>query len=911
MALDAERIIDLAPSDQFGLIDRYLPDPYRRALSRDGDPMAGLTRVTREALRRALSELESVQRSRALAFFNDLSDGALLGALHDQSPWPEDTIDSFRDRLTRVSALAMRGAATADRLLMLAAIACDATRLSSGDGAQLLGPRADYAFSLVQRGPDGAETIHSFAGLNDAGQCRRFVRKNDGSAVFPVDVFDAPLRRFETDITPISEPDGGPDQGFRFVLNNPGSETLAGLTMSDPVIWPDPYFEVTAGDAPFGPFAFVNVHSGQTICVNRTIAAGGSLTIDTRQMAWSHGDKDHSALGRLTCLGDKQAVYAGFGLTLDDHRFGNGPIGPLVSLRAKDRIAFSGQKWTAPISATALSDDMDLIMPSLLGEGQTQWRMIQLSDDTPASSDIHEARFCVVPQDADIQVKAHWYARRPGEFCLSVPQAALAPDMTGPLAHRKVWLDDMVERFKLGGTVRISQDLLLTEFEGFEETTELTLTSKVAASDVVLLTDPLELRDKVQPADTIEVLEGQSFEGLSALTLKDEVQITKTDVAADVLVSSVEPADRISISAGLPADFTSSVAPTDDVTVLPELSFSLRDSVIPTTDVSVADDDTRPNDLVSVLVPQDRVDVREALPAQFRSGTQPTDSVTLLPEVGVDFRADPASPLDFVDVTNDDVAPDTLTSVLGPNDDVVITPGLPADFDGQVMPTDEVVILPEVGLTFADAPVPIDDVTVVEDTANAGPFVSGLDPTDRVLVTAGLPSDLGSSMTPTDFVTVIPEVSLEWRDPIAPIDDATVVPGVVDIALPPSKLQPDDRITVAPEPHPDLVSSARPTDTIVIDPGSAPNDGGTDADDDDDDDDGGSTPGGGVIFDGGGDGFNEGNVALPFVTPIGGLSLRRSVLRQPPQLNLGSSVQATDRITIRTRPNRRRQRRRR
>uniref|UniRef100_A0AAN0MCL4 Uncharacterized protein n=1 Tax=Yoonia rhodophyticola TaxID=3137370 RepID=A0AAN0MCL4_9RHOB len=126
MALDAETVIDLAPAGQFGLIDRYLPDPYRRALNNDGDALASLTRTMRGTLRRAGAEIEAVQRSRALAFFNDLTDGRLLGALHDQAPWPEDDVPTFRDRLTRVAGLAMRGAATSDRLLNLAAIACGA-----------------------------------------------------------------------------------------------------------------------------------------------------------------------------------------------------------------------------------------------------------------------------------------------------------------------------------------------------------------------------------------------------------------------------------------------------------------------------------------------------------------------------------------------------------------------------------------------------------------------------------------------------------------------------------------------------------------------------------------------------------------------------------------------------------------
>lgn len=818
MPVTAERIVDLAPASQFGLIDRYLPDPYRRALTRDGDAMAGLTRVTRGALRRALSELEAVQRSRALEFFNDLSDGALLGALHDQSPWPEDTTDSFRDRLTRVSALAMRGAATADRLLMIAAIACDATRLKSGPGAGMFGPREAYDFSISRKGPGGAENKISFVGQNDPGQSRRFVEKHDGSAVFPVDVFDAPLRRFAADVTPIFGPDGMPDHDFRFVLDNPGSETLAGLEGLDPVLWPDPYFEVTAGAAPFGPFALVNTKTAQTVFVNRRIAAGGSLTIDTRQMAWSHAETGQSELAKFTCLGTKDAVYAGFSLTLDDYGFGAGPLGPMMSLRPKSRVSFTGEKAMAPPVAADLTPDKDLTIPSMLGQGRSHWRIVQLDGGSPTNGDIHDARFRFVPGAADIKVSAYWYARRPGEFTLAVPDTAIAVDMTGPLPHRVGWLDQMVERFKLAGTVQIPQELLFAQFSGFEKTTELTLTSGAVARDGLIVTDPLEMRDAVAPVDAIGVLEGQSFAAASAVAMKDAIDVVATDRALDFTASVLRPGAAVNVASGLPTDFVSRLAPRDDVTVLPELSFAWRDVITPTEVTEVTDTDARPDPWLSTLRPEDRVVVQPGLPVDFFATLAPRDDVTVLPEVGVGFATSAPTLVDTIVVIDEDVAPDALRSALRPGDGVDVTPGLPADFVSTLVPDDDVAVLPELSMVFDSAGLPTGDATVVVTGLAPDPLISTAAPGDTFTITPGLPGDFVGHVAPTDSVEVLPEIGFDSTSTTQPGDAVVVTDDNVPLDGFATPTRPVDTVDVTPGLPSDFSTTVRPSDAVVLIP---------------------------------------------------------------------------------------------
>ena len=84
MTLTAEQIRALAPAPGYRQIDRYIPDPYRRALGDTRTPLAVLTKSWRDGLKRLDHELGLVQRSRSVRFFSDLDDGGRLGALHDQ-----------------------------------------------------------------------------------------------------------------------------------------------------------------------------------------------------------------------------------------------------------------------------------------------------------------------------------------------------------------------------------------------------------------------------------------------------------------------------------------------------------------------------------------------------------------------------------------------------------------------------------------------------------------------------------------------------------------------------------------------------------------------------------------------------------------------------------------------------------
>ncbi len=624
MTLDAARRADLAPADNFSLIDRFLPDPYRRALSREGDPMAALTRAGREALRRSLNELEAVQRSRAVGFFDDLTDGRLLGALHDQAPWPEDDTETFRARLLAVSALAMRGAATAERMLALCALAGTGAAFPRGSIAAPIAPNTDYSFELRSRDAEGNEQVQALSGRTADGQTRQYFQKPATGGLFAVDVFDAPLRRHEAEISPL------PGTDFQFVLDNPASETLPGLDGTEPVLWPDPVFTITAGAQPFGPFALVQTGSAQVLVVNRVLDPGATLHVDPRRMAWDHEATGSTSLGRFRCRGEKQALYAGYSLSADDHVFAppaeTTPTGPLLILRGKAGVTYTGALPGGPPVDPARLGAEPLEMPSLLGDGRSQWRVIEIGG---SGDDIHAAQFAPVPSDTDVRFKAHWFGRRPGEFAIAIPDSALAPDQGGPLTHRARWLDGMIERFKLAGTVRIAQALLFSEAELIAGRTELFLSDRARPVDALETDLPAFVESVVRPVDTITLLPHVEIEAVSVAVPVDAITFTDADLLLGALVSRVAPVDGIGVAEGLLPEFRSVVSPLDAMTLLPRLEISTIETVRPSTVFAL--------------------EMTTADLGALRSVAGPVDAMTLLPELRFDLP-DSAAPRDRVDV---------------------------------------------------------------------------------------------------------------------------------------------------------------------------------------------------------------------------------------------------------------------
>ncbi|WP_373635734.1 hypothetical protein [Yoonia sp. SS1-5] len=778
MALDAETVIDLAPAGQFGLIDRYLPDPYRRALNNDGDALASLTRTMRGTLRRAGAEIEAVQRSRALAFFNDLTDGRLLGALHDQAPWPEDDVPTFRDRLTRVAGLAMRGAATSDRLLNLAAIACGAAPLTRTSGANLILPETDFSFVITRQGPDNTTETTSFMGTTGEAQTRRYFEKAASGRVFPIDVYDAPMRLHQQDITPLPGPE------YQFVIDNPASENLGGLDGTDPIRWPDPIFTITAGAQPFGPFAFVNIHQAQVVIVNRRLAPGATLEVSIRDMAWSHAEAGSTTIDDFTCFGTKEALYAGFALSANDHIIPSGgpeaAIGPLMSVRRAENLTFTGAEADEAPDMGDFAEASPLALPSFLGEGRTQWRLLSIAPNAPSDVEIHNAQFAAVPSDADITLSARWFGRRPGEFAVDLPPNALAPNSDGPLTHREIWLDAMIERFKLGGTVRIARDQLFSPMADFVGALELDLASGTTPADIFELDNALVFEDTLAPRDSVSILPTISFDGISALVPTDEIEVIDAQINTDVLVSIGRPGDAMTLTEGLPPAFRSNVVPTDSVSILPRLEFDGTSAAIPADEVDLDPTTVAPDALISTVQPTDIVTVTVGLPPILSSGVTPTDSVSILPRLEFEATSN-AGPQDGVDIVDTTLRPDDLTSGTAPSDAIELRAGLPPALTSAVVPTDSIVVDPgavpqrePVVFRFGSAVVPTDTVGV-DPGARPQPaqpvrfaFRSNLRTGDEVSI------DPGRRPTPIDPRIPIPGPGPIF-DPVRPVVD--VRPG--------------------------------------------------------------------------------------------------------------------------------------
>lgn len=477
--LSPEILRALAPAPGFKRVDRFLPDPYRRALHDPRTPMAVVTKASRDTLKRADFDLEQLQRSRAVEYFTDLSDGAALGALHEQTPWPEEDTESFRTRLRMVSVLALQGAASARRMLALIGLACSADLLA--------------AFSYRPDDPTYSHTHNgqTQAGSIELGQTLGLFAKPDGGSLFAADVLDAPLRLYTQTATPLSRPE------YVFELQNPAFKTLSGVLGDAERLYPDPVFDFEA-EQPIGPFALIQVdpsrltHAPRVIAVNRKMRAGERLTVDVAAMRWDHSDSPTpTSLGWITSAGDKAALYAGLSeiasfQSLFDNEPGDPAAGYALDVRGAAQLDWTGRLVDEMVNKGAIPQGSGtaLQMPALLGDGKTRWHVIEIGK--PANSgrtDILEARFSPLPRTAKLRITARWAGRRAGEFALRFDETELALDQSGPLAHRSHWLDTMINRFKLAGTIRVTP---LPE-DAFAELplpeVELELSSKTALTD--------------------------------------------------------------------------------------------------------------------------------------------------------------------------------------------------------------------------------------------------------------------------------------------------------------------------------------------------------------------------------------------------------------------------------------------
>ncbi|MEM0987407.1 MAG: hypothetical protein AAGK00_00900 [Pseudomonadota bacterium] len=559
MTLTAAQIRALAPAPGYRKIDRYMPSPYRRALDDKKTPMAALTKSWRDGLKRVDHELSMVQRSRAVAFFGDLDDGGRLGALHDQTPWPEEDVEAFRIRLAELARLAVAGAASARRMLSLIGLATGARLINVVPAS-----KADYSVAH-----DGT----TLSGTKGQGQTRGFfVKPGEDGAFFTGDVFDAPERLFHQDAQLIR----GPNYTFR--LRNAAAAGIPDILGNGSRDYPYPVFRLEAGET-VGPLMLIQsfddppLLAPRAIVINRTLRAGSILDIDVAGMAWNHDEGTTTTIGPWLLNGKKEALYAGLTEVAGwRSRFDNEPgepaAGYAMTLRAKAGLEFDGALDDLMIDKGAIAADAKIQMPSLLGQGRSLWRVVRILPDSDGSRDIMNARFEPLPRDTKLKISARWLGRRAGEFAVYVEDKYLDLAINGPLPDRAAWLDAMVDRFKLAGTVRVapavgelfagqSETALQMTFEsGAEVSAEVDIEpwgefeSTIKIEDSVIIADelPLDFGDTtVQLSDALEVTaERQDLVLESDARVEDAIELEVTGETA--LESGVDLSDSIELT---------------------------------------------------------------------------------------------------------------------------------------------------------------------------------------------------------------------------------------------------------------------------------------------------------------------------------------------------------------------------
>ena len=548
MTLTAEQIRALAPAPGYKQIDRYLPDPYRRALSDRKTPLGTVTRSWRDGLKRLDHELGLVQRSRSVAFFTDLDDGARLGAMHAQVPWEEEDTEAFRTRLAEVARLAAAGAASARRMLLLVGLATGSELIQTIRPDRNAGTDrkdADDQPLIEDRTIRYGETV--IVDVTGQGQTRGYFKKPDIPGVdgapdtpgtlFHADVIDAPDRLIEQDAKRLP----GPNYIFR--LRNTASASLPTLLGGGERTYPDPVFRFEAGED-IGPLMLVQTFNDspkrapRAIVINRRMRTGSVLDIDVAAMEWNHDAGAATFIGPWLLEGSKQALYAGMTeLATVRSRFDNEPgdlaAGYALTLRNNAGLEFTGGLDDTMVDKGPIPPGT-IEMPSLLGLGFSLWRVLRILPDPDGSTDIHDARFEPLPSETDLKISARWTGRRAGEFAVAVEDQYLDTATNGPLPHRLVWLDEMITRFKLAGTVRVHPQLENLFAGQSTPALQMDLASGAIVETLLDIDSWGEFDVPVTTDDALEIFLELPVDFDSGAELSDEVEIINEGAVVDV-----------------------------------------------------------------------------------------------------------------------------------------------------------------------------------------------------------------------------------------------------------------------------------------------------------------------------------------------------------------------------------------
>ncbi|MFC5704142.1 hypothetical protein ACFPVX_22880 [Cohnella faecalis] len=313
-------------SIQQDLIFRMLPSQFRKSDESSliyqlcwalGFPLGGLDRLGRRVL-----------KSRYLDSVSDIADAARLALPFGEPPWPQDTIDEYRERLQSYIPLFLQGALSAERIILLTALAYGGT----ADTIALPNP-----YNLPDRPANEANVT--------TGRITAVVRDGSGKpsvVAFTAAVIERPEQaRQQYTVAPTAEQS-------TWVIDGDGSFS--------------PVIDITAGANPLVAPILAQRDTGFLLLVNRIIPPGGTIRIDTAASAVRDFGGSPSSDGPVLMPdGTAPPLLCGTGAILDDERSNK--------LSESDGTPLRLVHWSAAKIESA----------PLLPKGTSSWRLLQVA----------------------------------------------------------------------------------------------------------------------------------------------------------------------------------------------------------------------------------------------------------------------------------------------------------------------------------------------------------------------------------------------------------------------------------------------------------------------------------------------------------------------------------------------------
>jgi hypothetical protein len=517
-----------------------LPSVYRRA--GPATPAHGLA-VT---FGRMLVDLEriaqDVLRAHHLNNATDLIDLARLAAWYHLAPWPEEEKEAFRTRVRRMAAIYREGAANAERMLDLLAVAMGA------DIADMQGRRAVFLPQLTwqeaqdeeakpakDRRPShvpwpraGSDWAYLVPETRNVYATYAIFTQMRGGATWgiPAALLEMPLHRTSRRLQPdpaLGRLEWQVQPPYRTLGDDPSQDTYG-----DPVVT----IYAPEGREVVMPI-LVQPDLRRAVLVNRKIPPGGAVQVnlDTLEVVDVVGT---STIGRVTW----PKLLFGAGSALGEHKLGQGPP-PFRLLKwykaANLRRSVPQPGDLAAWVANPEAEDGKLCWPPLLtplspAHRTVPWRLL-LADPSvsPAFNPIQPT-----PATTVAAIEFAMEGRRPGTFTLLYDEEWVLHGEDGALrAHRAEWLQEQISRLKLAGVVYLPPSAV---------TESLNLPPAMPLGAAMRT-----LHESARMVDTVEMVRETFLDLAEAVVTGDGFESTKEAFAelTDALGAGDQPPNRV------------------------------------------------------------------------------------------------------------------------------------------------------------------------------------------------------------------------------------------------------------------------------------------------------------------------------------------------------------------------------